>query len=41
MRKLKSVAYFKNAMKTLFTCDLPVRPSFRLSDGHEGQEVVS
>ena len=24
-----------------FTCDLPVRPSFRLSDGHEGQEVVS
>ena len=23
------------------TCDLPVRPSFRLSDGHEGQEVVS
>ena len=25
----------------LFTCDLPVRPYFRLSDGHEGQEVVS
>ena len=25
----------------LFTCDLPVRPSFRLSDGHERQEVVS
>ena len=21
-----------------FTCDLPVRPSFRLSDGHEGYE---
>ena len=24
-----------------FTCDLPVRPSFRLSDGYEGQEGVS
>ena len=27
--------------RDFFTCDLPVRPSFRLSDGHEGQEVVS
>ena len=25
----------------LITCDLPVRPSFMSSDGHEGQEVVS
>ena len=30
-----------HGIKQLFTCDLPVRPSFRLSDGHGGQEVVS
>ena len=35
--------FFFFSLMTYFTAQgyLPVRPSFRLSDGHEGQEVVS
>ena len=39
--RVEVVAIVIRSDKNGLTCDLPVRPSFRLSDGHDGQEVVS